>query len=141
AFFVVFTRASDAVAAAADAKAALAARPIRVRMGLHTGEPLLTDEGYVGMDVHRAARIAAAGHGGQVLLSQATREFLDTDLELRDLGEHRMKDLIAPIRLYQLGGAEFPPLRVLFGTNLPVQPSPLVGREQELAAAAALLRS
>src|SRR5262245_49624757 len=69
AFFVAFARASDALAAAADARAALADGPIRVRMGLHTGEPVVTDEGYVGMDVHRAARVAAAGHGGQILVS------------------------------------------------------------------------
>jgi len=73
AFFIAFARASDAVAAAVEAQAALRQKPINVRMGLHTGEPALTEEGYVGMDVHRAARIAAAGHGGQVLLSQATR--------------------------------------------------------------------
>jgi predicted ATPase/class 3 adenylate cyclase len=139
AFFVAFARASDAAAAAADAQAALAQGPIRVRIGLHTGEPLITDEGYVGMDVHRAARIAAAGHGRQVLLSHSTRDLLNSQLELRDLGEHRMKDLTAPVRLYQLGGGEFPPPRVLFGTNLPVQPTPLVGREKELAETAALL--
>ena len=75
AFFVAFARASDAVAAASAAQSALAA-PIRVRMGLHTGEPMITDEGYVGIDVHRAARIAAAGHGGQVLLSQSTRDLV-----------------------------------------------------------------
>jgi class 3 adenylate cyclase len=68
AFFVAFARASDAVAAAADAQAALVDGPVRVRMGLHTGEPIRGDEGYVGLDVHRAARIAAAGHGRQVLL-------------------------------------------------------------------------
>src|SRR5438552_12385199 len=78
AFFVAFSRASDAVAAAADAQLALADGPIRVRMGLHTGEPLRADEGYVGFDVHRAARIAAAGHGGQVLLSQATADLAGT---------------------------------------------------------------
>ena len=74
AFFVVFEKASDAVAAAAEAQQALADGRVRVRMGVHTGEPTLTDEGYVGMDVHRAARVMAAGHGGQVLVSQATRE-------------------------------------------------------------------
>ena len=75
-FFVAFARAADAVAAARSAQAALAAHALRARMGIHTGEPLLTKTGYVGMDVHRAARIAAAGHGGQVLLSQATRDLL-----------------------------------------------------------------
>jgi class 3 adenylate cyclase len=84
AFFVAFARASDAVAAAGDAQTALADGPVRVRMGLHTGEPLRDDEGYVGFDVHRAARIAAAGHGGQVLLSQATVDLASADV--RDLG-------------------------------------------------------
>ena len=130
AFFVVFARASDAVAAANAAQSALAA-PIRVRMGLHTGEPLITDEGYAGIDVHRAARIAAVGHGGQVLLSQSTRDLVAGDSVL-DLGEHRLKDLTAPERIYQLGEGDFPPLKSLNQTNLPVQPTPLVGREHEL---------
>src|SRR5918912_2668233 len=86
AFFVAFSRAKDALAAAHEAQEALAEGPIRVRMGVHTGEPIVTEEGYVGIDVHRAARIAAAGHGGQVLLSQSTRELVDAD-GLRDLGE------------------------------------------------------
>ena len=103
AFFVAFTRASEAVAAAADAQRALAGGPVRVRMGLHTGEPVEDVEGYVGIDVHRAARIAAAGHGGQVLLSQATADL--AGVEVRDLGQHRLKDLSAPERLFQLGQA------------------------------------
>ena len=78
AFFDAFARATDAVAAARDAQDALAGRPVRVRIGIHTGEPLVTDEGYVGADVHRAARIMGAGHGGQVLLSETTRRLLDT---------------------------------------------------------------
>ena len=125
AFFVVFARASDAVLAAGEAQAALEGGPISVRMGLQTGEPSVTGEGYVGLDVHRAARIAAAGHGGQVLLGQATRELVE--VEVRDLGEHRLKDLSAPERLFQLGNREFPRLRTLYQTNLPVQPRP-VGR-------------
>jgi class 3 adenylate cyclase len=100
AFFVAFARASDAVAAAADGQRGLADGPIRVRMGLHTGEPRLTEEGYVGLDVHKGARIAAVGHGGQVLLSQTTRALVDADV--RDLGVHRLKDLSAPERIYQL---------------------------------------
>src|SRR5947207_7071567 len=100
AFFVAFGLASDAVAAAADAQLALSGGPIRVRMGLHTGEPRLTDEGYVGLDVHKGARIAAVGHGGQVLLSQTTRALVDS--AVRDLGVHRLKDLSAPERIYQL---------------------------------------
>ena len=130
AFFVAFARASDAVAAASAAQSALAG-PIRVRMGLHTGEPVITNEGYVGIDVHRAARIAAVGHGGQVLVSQSTRELVAAD-GLQDLGEHRLRDLTAPERIYQLGDGEFPPLKSLNQTNLPVQPTPLVGRKHEL---------
>src|SRR5918911_1219416 len=100
AFFVAFARASNAVAAAADCQRTLAGGPIRVRLALHTGEPRLTDEGYVGLDVHKGARIAAVGHGGQVLLSQSTRALVDADV--RDLGVHRLKDLSAPERIYQL---------------------------------------
>jgi predicted ATPase len=140
AFFVVFARASDALAAASAARAALADGPIRVRIGLHTGEPTVTEEEYVGIDVHRAARIAAAGHGGQILLSQATRDLAGAD-RLRDLGLHRLKDLTEPERLYQLGEDEFPPLKSLDQTNLPVQPTPFVGRERELADVLALLET
>ena len=92
AFFVAFAKASDALAAAAVGRDALASGPVHVRMGVHTGEPTVTDEGYVGVDVHRAARIAAAGHGGQILVSQATRDLASSG-SLRDLGEHRLKDL------------------------------------------------
>jgi predicted ATPase/class 3 adenylate cyclase len=140
AFFVAFAKASDALAAAAAAHDALRDGPIRVRMGLHTGEPTVTEEGYVGIDVHRAARIAAAGHGGQILLSQATRDLVRAD-RLRDLGVHRLKDLAAPERLYQLGEDEFPPLKTVDQTNLPVQPTPFVGRARELAEVLALLDS
>jgi NB-ARC domain len=96
--------------------------------------------GYVGIDVHRAARIAAAGHGGQVLVSQATRNLVPAEA-LRDLGEHRLKDLTAADRIYQLGGGEFPPLKSLSHSNLPVQPTPLVGRERELAQVLNLVRA
>jgi predicted ATPase/class 3 adenylate cyclase len=136
AFFVAFPRATEAIAAAADAQRALAAGPIRVRMGLHTGEPRLTDEGYVGLDVHKGARIAAVGHGGQVLLSQATRALVEA--EVRDLGPHRLKDITAPERIYQLEidglPSEFPPLRSLDAgmTNLPGGLNSFVGREEEL---------
>ncbi len=139
AFFVAFRRASDCVEAAMVAQEALEATGLRVRMGIHTGEPLLTDTGYVGMDVHRAARVMSAGHGGQVLISQTTRDLLDTRFELRDLGEQRLKDLSAPQRIFQLGKVEFPPLKTLHQTNLPVQPTPLVGREEELEQVLALL--
>ena len=137
AFFVAFGRASDAVAAAADAQRALAGGPVRVRMGLHTGEPLRTGESYVGIDVHRAARIAAAGHGGQVLLSQATADLAGADA--RDLGLHRLKDLSAPERLFQLGVEDFPPLKTLHETNLPIPATPFLGREREIDQIAALL--
>src|ERR671937_2919025 len=90
AFFVAFARASNAVAAAADCQRALAGGPIRVRMGLHTGEPRLTDEGHVGLDVHKGARIAAVGHGGQGVLSSTTRALVDAGV--RDLGAHRIQD-------------------------------------------------
>jgi predicted ATPase len=131
AFFVAFARAKDALAAAAEGQAALESGPIRVRMGLHTGEPLVTEEGYVGIDVHRAARIAAAGHGGQTVVSQTTFDLAGSD-GLRALGEHRLKDLSAPERIFQLGDGEFPPLKTLYQTNLPVPATPFLGREREL---------
>ena len=136
AFFVAFARASDAVASAAAGQKALAGGPIKVRMGLHSGEPRLTEEGYVGLDVHRGARIAAVGHGGQVLLSEATHALVD--VPARDLGPHRLKDLTAPERIYQLeiGGlrADFPLLRTLDAgvTNLPSPRTSFVGRADEL---------
>jgi predicted ATPase/class 3 adenylate cyclase len=137
-FFVAFDRASDAVAAAGDGQRSLADGPVRVRMGLHTGEPLLADAGYVGYDVHRAARIAAAGHGGQVLLSQSTVDLAGA--EVRDLGLHRLKDLSAPERIFQLGTEDFPPLKTLHETNLPVPATPFLGREREVDELAGLLR-
>jgi predicted ATPase len=139
AFFVAFARASDAVAAAWDGQEALRGGPVSVRMGLHTGEPVRTDEGYVGIDVHRAARIAAAGHGGQVLLSQTTRDLV-ADGSFRDLGDHRLKDLSAPERLYQLGDTDFPRLKTLYQTNLPVPATPFVGRARDLDEVVRLLR-
>ena len=131
AFFYAFARASDAVAGASDAHEALEAGPVRVRMGIHTGEPIMTGEEYVGIDVHRAARVCAAAHGGQVVLTQTTVDLL-TGLELRDLGEHRLKDLSEPQRLYQLGSADFLPLSTLDTTNLPIVSSSLLGRETEI---------
>ncbi len=139
AFFLAFPTASGALAAAGEATEALATGQIRVRIGLHTGSPLLTDEGYVGQDVHRAARIAAAGHGGQVLVSASTVALLGTD-GLRDLGEHRFKDLSAPERVYQLGERDFPPLKSLYRSNLPIPASSFLGRERELAEVVELLR-
>src|SRR5919109_598241 len=128
AFFVTFTRAIDAVQCAVEAQRALAAHAwsegesLRVRMGLHTGEPLISSTGYVGMDVHRAARLGDAGHGGQILLSQTTRELIIQDLPegmaIRDLGEHRLKDMKYPTPIYQLIveglPEEFPPIRTKF---------------------------
>jgi predicted ATPase/class 3 adenylate cyclase len=149
AFFVSFPSATAAVRAAADAQRPLADTEVRVRIGLHSGEAAVTAGGYVGADVHRAARICSAAHGGQVLLSQATRELVEDDLPdelgLRDLGEHRLKDLTRPQRLHQLliDGlpAEFPAPRTLERrlTNLPVQRSALIGRERELEQARELL--
>jgi predicted ATPase len=139
AFFAAFGRASDAVAAAADIQLGLDPGPVHVRVGIHTGEPLVTEEGYVGLDVHRAARIASAAHGRQVVLSRTTRDLLGTTIDLRDLGEHRLKDLTEAERLYQLGAGDFPPLRTLDATNLPVAASPLLGREREVAELVGLL--
>ncbi|MBX5492985.1 MAG: adenylate/guanylate cyclase domain-containing protein [Chloroflexi bacterium] len=148
--FAVFTRAHDAVAAAVAAQRALAQHPwpqdgvVRVRMGLHTGEPTVAGPTYIGMDVHRAARLCAAGHGGQVLLSEATYaqvvHALPAGLSLRSLGRHRLKDLRHPEHIYQLviSGlpADFPALRTLERRrhNLPVQATTLIGREREIAA-------
>ncbi len=139
AFFVAFARAADAVAAAAQAQRVLEDGPIRVRMGIHTGEPLVGDEGYVGIDVHRAARIAAAASGAQVVLSQTTRNLLGREVSIRDLGPHRLKDLTHAEHLYQLGEGDFPPLMTLDATNLPVAASPLIGREDELENLVSLL--
>ncbi|HSB37590.1 MAG TPA: adenylate/guanylate cyclase domain-containing protein, partial [Gaiellaceae bacterium] len=135
AFFVAFPTAPGALAAASEAQGELS---IPVRMGVHTGTPLLTDEGYVGADVHRAARIAAVGHGGQVLVSAATAALVRQD-RLRDLGEHRLKDLSGPERIFQLGERDFPRLKTLFQTNLPLPATPFVGRERDLAEATELL--
>jgi predicted ATPase/class 3 adenylate cyclase len=154
-FFVAFGKASEAAAAAVTAQQALAAHSwlagvvVRVRMGIHTGEPILVGQDYAGLDVHRAARICSAAHGGQVLLSQPTRELLGGDLPsgvgLRDLGEHALKDLPRPQRLFQLVvpglPAEFPALRTVAAepTNLPVQLTSFVGRQREVAAIRELL--
>ena len=137
AFFVAFGTAPDAVAAAGWIREHLAESRLRVRCGVHTGTPIVTGEGYVGADVHRAARIAASGHGGQVLVSAATAALVD--LLLRDLGEHRFKDLAAPERVFQLGDAEFPPIRSLYRSNLPVPATAFLGRERELAEVVELL--
>src|SRR5438876_11036982 len=119
-------------------------------MGLHTGKPSVATEGYLGLEVHRAARIISAGHGGHVLLSQTTRDLVEHALpegvSLRDLGAHRLKDLQQPSHLFQLviAGlpADFPSLKTLDNSlnNLPIQPTLFIGREREVDAVAALPR-
>ena len=149
AFFFVFARARDAVVAAANAQRALEAHPwpegqaLRVRMGIHTGEPTIGDDGYLGLDVVRAARICAAGHGGQILVSATTRALLAGDalpagLRVQDVGRHALKDLDDPEHVFQvvIDGlpAEFPPLKAAASTPAE-EPAAirLAGRELELA--------
>jgi predicted ATPase/class 3 adenylate cyclase len=155
AFFVVFRSPAGAVRAAIAAQRGLAAHdwgpgpPVRVRMGLHTGEGALGGDDYAGLDVHRAARIADAAHGGQVLLSDATRGLVQHTLpagaSLRDLGEHRLRGLEDPERLHQLVSddlaADFPPPRTLDArpSNLPLQLTSFVGRADEIAEVERLL--
>jgi len=155
AFFAVFPSAPRAAAAAASAQRALAAEPwpsgaaVKVRMGLHTGEGTLGGDNYVGLDVHRAARVAAAAHGGQVILSGATQALtaggLPLGVSLVDLGQHRLKDLSRPEHLWQLAieglPATFPAPRTLEATpnNLPLQLTSFLGRQREVADALALL--
>ncbi|MDD9207554.1 adenylate/guanylate cyclase domain-containing protein [Georgenia sp. 10Sc9-8] len=145
-FFVVFRTVGAAVRAAVQAQRALCAASwpdgvqVRVRMGVHTGEPTRHEDGYVGMDVHRAARVAAVAHGGQVVLTAATHRIATTqdDVEALDLGEHRLKDIPGVERLHQLCAPglprTFPPLRSLGSrSTLPLPPTAMVGRERELA--------
>jgi predicted ATPase/class 3 adenylate cyclase len=153
-FFVVFPKAQDAVGAALQAQRGLesslwpAGERVRVRMGLHTGEPTPYDDGYVGMDVHRAARVAAVANGGQVVLTDSTaalvRGNLPEGVRLSDLGEHRLKDLATPEHLFQVSAAEdeetFPPVRSLGTTSsLPRPTTTLVGRDDERAGLARML--
>src|SRR3954471_7714143 len=144
-FFVAFGEAGAAVAAATDAQEASGQadwpddEPFRVRIGIHTGEPLVEPPKYVGLDVHLAARIMAAAHGGQVLLSEATRGAVD--IPAADLGEHTLRDFDDPVRLFQLGSRRFPPLMTQANTNLVRPPTTLVGRTDELADVLTLLRS
>ena len=137
AFFVSFPTANGAVAAANAAQEALAVGPITVRMGLHTGTPSAAAEGYVGIDVHRGARVAALAHGGQVILSATTAALVE-DQPLRDLGRHRLKDFDAPAQLFQLGTRDFPPLRTPGAVDLPTPATRFLGRERELFDAATL---
>jgi predicted ATPase len=142
-FLVAFGQASSALAAADEAQRCLREAdwphgPVRVRMGVHSGEATLEDGRYVGLSVHRAARICAAGHGGQVVVSQSAVDLCDEmpTLNVRQLGLHRLKDLPEPQALYQLEAAgatiEFPPLRSMNNSNLPAPAYPLLGREAEL---------
>jgi class 3 adenylate cyclase len=154
AFCAAFAAPRDAVAAARAGQAALAAEPwpdatrLRVRMAIHVGECEQRDDDYFGPPVNRVARLLATGHGSQVLLSGIVAELVGGHAELRDLGEHRLKDLGRPERVFQLlaPGLEdrFPPLRLLgdprLRHNLPEQPSTLVGREREIADVVELLR-
>jgi predicted ATPase len=136
--FFVFGSASEAVGAVAQATGALAEGPVRVRIGVHTGEALLDPPKYVGADVHKAARIMSAAHGGQVVLSSATHELVVADM--LELGRHRLKDFAEPVSLYQLGFERFPPLRTISNTNLPVALSSFVGREREVSEVVSLVR-
>jgi predicted ATPase len=140
AFFYVFRSADEALAAAAEGCGQLEPGPVRVRVGLHTGAPVLTGEGYVGVDVHLAARIGGAGHGGQVVLSDDTRRELASSPELLDLGEHRLKDFDDPVPLFQLGARRFPPLKTVSNTNLPRPASSFVGRAADAAAVVEKIR-
>ncbi|MEX0851485.1 MAG: adenylate/guanylate cyclase domain-containing protein, partial [Gaiellaceae bacterium] len=147
AFFFTFPTAPGALDAAGEMTKALASGPIQVRVGLHTGTPLLTDEGYVGDDVHFAARVAASGHGGQVLLSALTVAALEPSnrllqgISLVDLGEHRLKDIEGAVSIFQLGDHSFPPLKTISNTNLPRPASSFVGRERELEEVLARIES
>jgi predicted ATPase/class 3 adenylate cyclase len=138
AFFFAFPTAPGALEAARLATGALAPGRIRVRIGLHTGIPLVTDEGYVGEDVHLAARVGASGHGGQILVSGATAalsnpsDTVSQGALLIELGEHRLKDIEGPVAIFQLGDGSFPPLKTISNTNLPRPASSFVGREREL---------
>jgi predicted ATPase/class 3 adenylate cyclase len=141
-FFAVFSRAADAVGCAERAQRGLADAPWpdggapSVRMGIHTGTPDIADGDFVGIDVHRAARVMSVAYGGQVLLTEEARGMLDSPAELRDLGYHRLKDLPAPEHLFQLIApgleTEFPRLRSLNRSNLPTPANPLVGRRLEV---------
>ncbi len=138
AFFIAFPTAGGAAAAARAARDGLDGGAVRVRMGLHTGVPTPTGEGYVGLDVHRGARIAALAHGSQILVSPSTAALLEPE-PLRDLGRHRLKDFEDAVRLYQLDDREFPPLRTPGSVELPTPATPFLGREQELFDAVSLV--
>jgi DNA-binding NarL/FixJ family response regulator/class 3 adenylate cyclase len=139
-FFLVFARPDDAVATALaiqrqhESHGWPGERPVRVRMGIHTGEPAVEEDDYVGIDVHHVARLCSVGHGGQVLLSQATLDALE-DIDVKDLGEHKLKGLPRPERIFQLVRSEveneFPPLRVVNGPGADAQAEPVGGSAQK----------
>jgi predicted ATPase len=151
--FLAFSGAREAIAAAAHIQRAIGAEPwppdgqLRVRIGIHTGEPDVVDQGYLGLDVHVAARICSAGHGDQIVVSQSAREVAGDEpapgLSFRPLGRHRLKDVAEPQQLFQVAGAgltaDFPPLRTLAGATLPALHHRLVGREEDLTAVQTLL--
>jgi predicted ATPase/class 3 adenylate cyclase len=138
AFFYAFGAAQEACVAAADAQHALKSVGVSIRIGIHSGTAHRSEAGYVGADVHKGARIAAAGHGGQVLISRQTRE--QVTLDVLDLGEHRLKDFDEAIWIFQLGVERFPPLRTISNTNLPRPASSFVGRTHEVEAVVSALR-
>jgi len=140
AFFIVFSAASAAIETARTITQELSSGPIQVRIGLHTGTPLLTGEGYVGFDVHVGARVAAAAHGGQIALSRATRDLLPESIPIVSLGEHRLKDIEGSVSIFQVGDGQFPPLKTLSNTNLPRLASSFVGRGREFTEVVARLR-
>ena len=134
AFFYAFASPASALSAVSEAMDGLEAGPIRIRVGIHTGEPALDPPKYVGMDVHRAARIMSTAHGGQVVLSPSTVSLLEPGtFELIDLGEHRLKDIEEAVSIFQVGDGSFPPLKTISNTNLPRPASSFVGREAELS--------
>jgi class 3 adenylate cyclase len=138
ALFFVFPSAREATAAAREAHEHLSGGPVRVRIGLHTGEAVVDEGNYVGLDIHRAARICAAAHGRQVVMSRATRELVDD--VVHDLGSYRLKDFPTPERLFQLGEGRFPPLAGMTRRALPTPATPLVGRTRELNAVLELMQ-
>jgi class 3 adenylate cyclase len=135
-FFLAFASADAAVAAIGEAMHGLDGGPIKIRVGIHSGEPSLDPPHYIGLDVHRAARVMSCAHGGQVVLSDETVGLLAPSTRLKNLGPHRLKDLTEPIPLHQLQidglPDQFPPLKTLYRSNLPVPATPFIGRETEL---------
>lgn len=148
ALFVAFRAAGDAVAAAASGQRALAeSSPLRVRMGLHTGEAVVRDNDYVGRDVHKAKRVSDAGHGGQILLSQTTADLVRSTVRTKDLGAFRLKDFDEAEHLFQVVAddldQDFPPPRTrdAFRHNLPAQRTSFIGRDREIARVRELLKA